>query len=413
MRYKFITSVVFVILPAFLFLQGCQDNIILPETVNHLQAPRLLYPPNDTIITDSRLILVWSSIRDATNYHMQIATDSLFENIKDDKDEITSVRTLVENLKYSTKYFWRVNATKQNEVSVWSRVGTFYIASLYPMIPLDSDFVQPDYITFLWRHFDAPPSVLYDVYLDLKNPPSIKVSSNQQESYWGMVFLGQGTTYYWRIVAKAPNDTIYGPTWRFTTLFLTCLDIPSIIYEGKTYNTIQIGHQCWLRENLDVGTMIKGNDEQRNNSIIEKYCYNNSIENCDKYGGLYQWNEAMQYSTTEGAQGICPTGWHIPTYSEFQTLSTAVGSNGNALKLIGVGTDSGVGTNTSGFSGLLAGALHASGFFTHLRYTTTFWSSVDYDSVNGNYMGMVCNNDSIYLSYNYKKSGYSIRCIKD
>ena len=68
-------------------------------------------------------------------------------------------------------------------------------------------------------------------------------------------------------------------------------------YAGKTYNTVQIGTQCWLRENLDVGTMVLGAQTKPTTSTIEKYCYNNNPVNCATYGGLYQWNEAMQYDT--------------------------------------------------------------------------------------------------------------------
>ncbi len=134
-----------------------------------------------------------------------------------------------------------------------------------------------------------------------------------------------------------------------------CPGIPTVLYEGKIYNTVLIGTQCWLRENLNVGTRIDGALEQTSGNGIEKYCYDNLEANCTTYGGLYQWNEAMQYVTNESAKGICPTGWHIPTLAEFQTLSTEVGGDGNALKAIGQGVDAGAGTNTSGFSALLAG----------------------------------------------------------
>ena len=88
-----------------------------------------------------------------------------------------------------------------------------------------------------------------------------------------------------------------------------CPGIPTVTYAGKTYNTVQIGSQCWLKENLDVGTMINSTSsgyQQTNNSIIEKYCYDNNPANCETYGGLYEWPEAMQYSTTPGTKGICP-----------------------------------------------------------------------------------------------------------
>jgi hypothetical protein len=151
----------------------------------------------------------------------------------------------------------------------------------------------------------------------------------------------------------------------------------AFIHQGKFYNTVKIGDQCWMAENLDVGTIITGITNQTDNGTTEKYCFNNDPLNCALYGGLYQWNEAMQYVTTPGTQGICPTGWHIPTNAEYQTFSTAVGGDGNALKAVGQGTGGGAGTNTS----------------TLVLYV--------YDS-------------SIYLlEYPYKTYGFSVRCLEE
>ena len=134
-----------------------------------------------------------------------------------------------------------------------------------------------------------------------------------------------------------------------------CLGLPTVTYSGKTYHTVQIGSQCWLRENLDVGVPITSNIDQSDNSIIEKFCYNDDENNCNKYGGLYQWNEAMMYNSKSRAQGICPNGWHIPTNSEFQILLTNENGNGNGLKEVGQGRGKGLGTNASGFSALFSG----------------------------------------------------------
>ena len=86
--------------------------------------------------------------------------------------------------------------------------------------------------------------------------------------------------------------------------------------DGQIYNTVQIGTQCWMAENMNIGTRINGSGDQTNNGTIEKYCYDDNEANCDTNGGLYQWNEMMQYTTMEGAQGICPAGWHIATDAE-------------------------------------------------------------------------------------------------
>jgi uncharacterized protein (TIGR02145 family) len=181
---------------------------------------------------------------------------------------------------------------------------------------------------------------------------------------------------------------------------------------------VQIGNQCWLKENLDVGTMINstsaGGYQQTNNGIIEKYCYDNNPANCETYGGLYEWPEAMQYSTTPGTRGICPPGWHIPTYAEFQTLRTTVNNNGNALKSIGQGGGGGAGTNTSGFSALLAGYRDDDGYFDGLGYYADVWSSTEYSSARAYGLSMGSNGSGINLgNFGYKEGGFSVRCLKD
>ena len=192
-----------------------------------------------------------------------------------------------------------------------------------------------------------------------------------------------------------------------------CPGIPTVAYEGRIYNTVLIGDRCWLKENLNVGTMINGNEEMTDNSLIEKYCYDNDIANCNEYGALYQWDEMMQYTTTQGVQGICPADWHIPTNNELQTLSVMVDFNGNSLKAVGQGYGNGAGTNTSGFSALLSGYRDSNGYFTHLGSYTHFWSSTENYATHSFSMFVFDNNKKIFFSNSSKENGYSIRCIKD
>jgi uncharacterized protein (TIGR02145 family) len=193
-----------------------------------------------------------------------------------------------------------------------------------------------------------------------------------------------------------------------------CHEVATVDYSGKTYHTVQIGTQCWLKENLNVGTMIDSMQEQANNGIIEKYCYRNSLANCDTYGGLYQWDEAMQYETTQGANGICPAGWHIPKFSEFQVLSTEVEGNSNALKAKGQGIGAGAGINISGFSALLAGRRSQALGFSYLSSYTDFWSSTDQNETYAYFMGLRYDDGVVYLEYTgIRTYGYSVRCIKD
>jgi uncharacterized protein (TIGR02145 family) len=193
-------------------------------------------------------------------------------------------------------------------------------------------------------------------------------------------------------------------------IFGFALNCGTVNYSGKIYSTVIIGTQCWLKENLDVGVMIPGSQNQNNTGTVEKYCYNNDPNNCYIYGGLYQWDEAMQYVTTEGTQGICPPGWHLPTIAELQTLSSTVNNDGNSLKAIGQGTGGGAGTNTSGFSALLAGR---GGGFYDLGYATYFWSSSEYNATDAYFLGLGFDASYISLIPIFKFLGFSVRCLKN
>lgn len=144
-----------------------------------------------------------------------------------------------------------------------------------------------------------------------------------------------------------------------------CKGTPTVNYEGKAYQTVQIGKQCWLKENLDVGTMIPFKENSKNDGVIEKYCYDDDLNNCKTYGALYQWSEVVQYkngtnNVTAGnpkvsgkVQGICPSGWHLPTIKELLVFGEFLKWNGQALKEIGQEPGFSVGTNTSGFSAII------------------------------------------------------------
>jgi uncharacterized protein (TIGR02145 family) len=191
-----------------------------------------------------------------------------------------------------------------------------------------------------------------------------------------------------------------------------CPGIPTVTYSGQTYNTIAIGDQCWLRENLNIGTMIDSMQNPSDNGIIEKYCYNDDSVKCSIYGGLYLWNEAMQYDTIGRSKGICPTGWHLPALDELTMLSTSVTGNGNVLKEIGQGLGLGAGTNSSGFSALLSGTSNHS-TFRGIGAGTIFWGSTYDDTTYASAFQLSGSNSNIYLTPIFKTVGSSIRCIND
>jgi uncharacterized protein (TIGR02145 family) len=230
------------------------------------------------------------------------------------------------------------------------------------------------------------------------------------------------TQYYWRV--KSTNE--FGtsdwsaPIWTFSTASggntgNPCPGLPTLIYSGRTYHTVQIGSQCWLKENLNVGTMIVSSVSQTNDSTIEKYCYQNDSLNCNLFGGLYTWNEIMQYqSSGTNIQGLCPSGWHIPTDIEYKSLSNAVSDNGNSLKALLQGGGKGVGTDSSGFSALFSGYCQQGGGFSDLHYYTNFWTSIKSNS--GYAIVMWLSSDNGIINQNPtadNETGFSVRCIKN
>ena len=116
----------------------------------------------------------------------------------------------------------------------------------------------------------------------------------------------------------------------------------SILYRGETYPTRLLDtilsdgrriRQCWLRKNLAVAdttlsTSDNGGTSQNpipSDNIIERFCFLGELDNCTAYGGYYNWDEAMQGSREEKAQGICPEGWHIPSDEEWMDLERILG----------------------------------------------------------------------------------------
>ncbi|MFA6978162.1 MAG: FISUMP domain-containing protein [Ignavibacteriaceae bacterium] len=377
--------------------------------------PPVLLSPTDGA-TDISLspTLTWNGSSGATSYVLQLSTNNSFSSFVFNQS-VTTTNKQITGLTNSTKYYWRVstknNFGTSNPSDVWSfTIGTPPTAPTL-LTPSDGATEVALSPSFTWNASTGATSYTLQVATDNSFTNTIfnnnvgNITSKQITDLSGL------TKYYWRVNAtNTYGSSAASTSWSFTTKALVCGS--QLIYAEKTYNIVMIGNQCWLKENLDVGTMISDSTNQTNNSIIEKYCYDNNSSNCATYGGLYQWNEAMQYSIAPGIKGICPTGWHIPTFVELQVLRS-VFSSGNALKEVGQGSGSGAGTNTSGFSALLAGFRYSGGYFYSLGYYSYFWSSTEYDATNASNFYLYYDDSSSHLSYSSKESGFSVRCLKD
>lgn len=205
----------------------------------------------------------------------------------------------------------------------------------------------------------------------------------------------------------------------------------SLYYADQSYSTVQIGDQCWMAENLNVGTMINGTTNMTNDNILEKYCYNNDAANCETYGGLYLWDEMMQYSTIESAQGICPIGWHVPSDNEIKTLEISLGMTEEEADMTNTrGIDQGSqlagyedlwfggaltqneAFDSSGFAAPGAGSRNNTGGFYALRGNAYYWSSTKIGNTAWVRI-MYYHNSGIARTAPAFSYGRSVRCVQD
>ena len=261
--------------------------------------------------------------------------------------------------------------------------------------------------------------------------------------------LTYSTTYYVRAYATNSQGTAYGGQLSFTTApneGQPCYSHPTVTdYDGNVYNTVQIGDQCWMRENLRVvhysdGTPIPaGGNDWNYWSETEPYYYDYSSSGIPGY--LYNWPAAMHGVTSSsavpsGVQGVCPTGWHLPSDAEWTVLTdyvssqseyTCGGVNDYIAKALAStswwessnceccpGNQSVTANNASGFGAVPAGGYWGSGV-DEAGYYAGFWSSTENGSRNAYNRGLNYSNAYVGNNYNeyYKFSGFSVRCLRD
>jgi uncharacterized protein (TIGR02145 family) len=212
---------------------------------------------------------------------------------------------------------------------------------------------------------------------------------------------------------------------------LPCLSIPMMVFEGEEYKTVAIGEQCWFKRNLNRGTFLIGIYDMSDDGVVEKYCYNNLEINCKDYGGLYQWDELMNYSTTPGCKGICPEGWHIPTDEDFKILEGAADSYfgyphaewdmtdwrgtdvGFHLKSTSGWFSNGNGDNLVGFSALPAGFRSTNGSFDLAGEYCYFWFSSTMPDNDAWSRFINLSHQDIYRWDYDRDIGFPVRCVMD
>lgn len=199
--------------------------------------------------------------------------------------------------------------------------------------------------------------------------------------------------------------------------------------DGNQYNTVQIGSQIWMAENLRTTKFCNGdpipnvvNDSIWKNLTTGAWAHYDNDDQYDiPYGKFYNW-----YAVSD-ERNICPCGWHVPTDEEWNTLINSLDPNadggeqvpnvaGGKMKTTGNShwdePNQGA-TNQSSFSAVAAGFRNDLGTFMSMGYGTGFWTSTMKSTNSVWSRDIVHNNSSAYRNHFIKRDAISVRCIKD
>jgi uncharacterized protein (TIGR02145 family) len=229
-----------------------------------------------------------------------------------------------------------------------------------------------------------------------------------------------GTKYYVRAYATNNMGTGYGNEVSFTQ------SEPILDADGNAYSVVTIGAQVWLGENLRTTKLNDGTaipyvtqGQAWTNLTTPGFCWYENSESGNKevYGGLYNW-----YALA--TEKLCPTGWHVPSSTEFGTLLTTLGGDlvaGGKLKETGYAhwTTPNLGAiNSSGFTGLPGGGRYSlysdGGAFSDQRLKGYFWSSTEaHYSYTAFSYDLTYDQNNVYKSEYNKSDGGSIRCLRN
>ena len=188
-------------------------------------------------------------------------------------------------------------------------------------------------------------------------------------------------------------------------------DTTIVDIDGNRYATVVIGSQTWMAENLRVTRASDG-------TPVTSYCYEDNPDYESTFGRLYTWDDAMNGSVVEMAQGICPTGWHVPSDGEVKILEISLGMTQEEADMVNAWRGEGVGTamkqsGESGFNAMLSGIRTAEGSYLLLNQYEYFWTSTEF----GDNAWRRCLRwyDAGVGRWNTfpKTYGMSIRCVKD
>ncbi|UCE19682.1 MAG: hypothetical protein JSV84_04880 [Gemmatimonadota bacterium] len=317
-------------------------------------------------------------------------------------------------------------------------VGSIIVTFPVPKTPeliLPSNESTISDINPIFEWDDIVGAIAYELIVDNTNDfssnPEIHQSDLEESIYLSPISLSNDT-YHWKVRAKGHHGN-WGYWSNISTFTISTGGNTVTDIDGNVYQTVTIGTQVWMAENLKVTRFRNGatipiitDSTDWSNLSTGAYCnYENNSNNATTYGRLYNW-----YAVNDSGN-IAPGGWHVPSDDEWKQLEMYLGMSQEEADAAGLrGTDEGGklketgtahwedpntgATNESGFSALPGGSRHWDGKFAVMGSFAAFWCSTDSNSYQGWSRSLGYFNSMVFRGGSSdKRTGLSVRCVKD
>ena len=382
------------------------------------ESPTLLSPDNGEGFADAEIAeLVWSTSEFAVAYDVIVSSSYNFTDTE--YSLTTSDTTVFTDALADGMHYWKVRAKNSvGNYGEWSNYFTFEITGPESPTLLSPDngevIADAEIAELVWSTSEF--AVAYDVIVSSSyNFTDTEYSITTSDTTVTTDALA-GVYHYWKVRAKNSVGN-YGEWSNVSSFQIVMTDI-----DGNVYQTIIIGTQVWMAENLKVSHYRNGDNiptghssSYWSNLSTGAYAvYNNDVINADTYGYLYNWY------AVDDSRNIAPEGWHVPTDDEWQILVDYLGGSsvaGGKMKETGTehwnSPNTGA-TNESGFTALPGGYRGYNGSYYRMGYSGYFWSSTESGSDYAWYRKLSYDNSSVRRDYYYnKQNGFSVRCVRD
>ncbi len=421
-----------------IFAYAGQNQSTIKEVIVNPELPQLVI---DSIfdITDNSMTF---SLKFSTNGYSQILSYGICWGSSDNPDTTNniivfndnipnslpfSIQKTVEGFMPSTNYYIRafainvsgLNYSSNKKISTFNGMPTVLTVNVHNVTPTSA--IISGYIFHTGGLNIVNKGVCWS-----ENPnPSISdnqmINSNDSINFSCKIYgLKQNALYYSKAFATNELGTSYGHEISFTTNDFANCGVITDIRDGNSYQTVLIGEQCWMAENLAYlpsVNMVADGSEDAAGSYYYVYGYDGTnvadakaTDNYATYGVLYNWTAAMD---------ACPDGWHLPSDAEWTELTDYLGGTsvaGGKLKETGTthwnSPNTGA-TNETGFTALPGGYRDTNGNFYYIGNYGFWWSASEYNANYAWYRNMYYNNGSVYRDNSIKEVGLSVRCVRD